>query len=183
MSNASLKEQLQAVASQLTDKKGKEHKPASEYKPAREHAPERTLNQPSANLGASKLKKPKLRWIDYVQYGVELLKVYFPSGFKGSRDVKPLKKGIKLDLVKRLSTMDGIVTEDKACMVKSLAYYVNTQSYHKSVVEGAIRIDLDGNSAGVVSAEEAKYSIEKQQAKLLAKQKPATRPSQAHEVA
>lgn len=152
MSNASLKEQLQAVASQLTDSLGKKQKPKGKLQ------------------SSDKSKKPKPKWLDYVQYGVELLKAYFPQGFKSANEVKPLKKGIKQDLVKRLSTIETIVTEDKACMVKSLAYYVNTAAYHKSVVEGATRIDLDGQPAGVVSAEEAKYSIERHQAKLQAKQ-------------
>lgn len=152
MSNASLKEQLQAVASQLTETLGKEQKLKKKYRQV------------------EKMKKPKPKWLDYVQYGVELLKVYFPSSFKAANEVKPLKKGIKQDLVRRLSTMGSIVTEDKACMVKSLAYYVNTAAYHKSVVEGAMRIDLDGNPAGIVSAEEAKYSVERHHAKLQAKQ-------------
>ncbi|TAK71732.1 MAG: hypothetical protein EPO11_10990 [Gammaproteobacteria bacterium] len=152
MSNASLKEQLQAVASQLSETTGKAPKP-------------KNVLQPMA-----KAKKPKPRWLDYVQYGVELLKVYFPQGFKDINQVKPLKKGIKQDLLLRLSTMDKIVTEDKACMVKSLAYYVNTAAYHKSAVEGAMRYDLDGNPAGMISAEEARYSSERYQAKLKAKQ-------------
>lgn len=155
MSNASLKEQLAAVASQLSETLsetlGKEQKPKKKFR------------------AIEKLKKPKPKWLDYVQYGVELLKVYFPAGFKDANEVKPLKKGIKQDLVKRLSSIDSIVTEDKACMVKSLAYYVNTGAYHKSVIEGAMRIDIDGNQAGVVTAEEAKYSIERHQAKLQAK--------------
>lgn len=158
MSNASLKEQLQAVASQLSDSSGKEQTPKKNFR------------------SADKAKKPKPRWLDYAQYGVELLKAYFPESFKSMNEVRPLKKGIKQDLVKRLSSIDNIVTEDKACMVKSLAYYVNTAAYHKSVVEGAMRIDLDGNSAGVVSAEEAKYSTERQQAK-----KGGTKTSQLHE--
>lgn len=161
MSNASLKEQLQAVASQLSDKLGNETKPKKKFHQA------------------EKVNKPKPKWLDYVQYGVELLKVYFPAGFKSANEVKPLKKGIKQDLVKRLSTIEGIVTEDKACMVKSLAYYVNTASYHKSVIEGATRIDLDGQPAGVVTAEEAKYSIERHQAKLQAKKNAVTSPLQA----
>lgn len=155
MSNASLKEQLQAVASQLSETVGKEQKPKKKF-----HQVDRPVE---------KAKKPKPRWLEYVQYGVELLKVYFPATFKNANEVKPLKKGVKQDLIKHLSTIDTIVTEDKACMVKSLAYYVNTAAYHKSVVAGAVRIDLDGNPAGVVSAEEAKYSIERHQAKLQAK--------------
>ena len=166
MSNASLKEQLQAVASQLSDKLAKEQKSKRKF-----HQVDHSVEK------ANKKAKPK--WLDYVQYGVELLKVYFPSGFKSPNEVKPLKKGIKQDLVRRLSTMDSIVTEDKACMVKSLAYYVNTIAYHKSVIEGAERIDLDGNPAGVVLAEEAKYSIEKNQAKLQLKQKNAVSHAQS----
>lgn len=158
MSNASLKEQLQAVASQLSETLGKEQKPKHKFR-----------HPESAKKENPKLGKPKPKWLDYVQYGVELLKAYFPNGFKPVNAVCPLKKGIKQDLVKRLSTIETIVTEDKACMVKSLAYYVNTAAYHKSVVEGATRIDLDGNPAGIVSAEEANYSLERHQAKLQAK--------------
>lgn len=154
MSNASLKEQLQAVASQLSDKVVQDQKAKKKFHPTEDKL---------------KPKKPKPRWLDYVQYGVELLRAYFPQTFKAPNDMQPLKKGIKQDLVKRLSTLSAIVTEDKACMVKSLAYYVNTAAYHKSVVEGVTRIDLDGQPAGLVTAEEATYSIERHQAKLQAK--------------
>ena len=164
MSNASLKDQLQAVASQLSNKITKEHQPSPQkkYPPQNQNKPPQKIHE--------KPKKPKPKWLDYVQYGVELLRAYFPVTFKPSNEMQPLKKGIKQDLVLRLSTLENIVTEDKACMVKSLAYYVNTSAYYKSVFEGAVRIDLDGNPAGVVSAEEAKYSTERHQAKLLAKQ-------------
>lgn len=166
MSNASLKEQLQAVASQLTENKGSEK--LSQPKPGIENKPKQKFQRDVKPIDKS--NKPKPKWLDYAQYGVELLRVYFPACFKGMSDTKPLKKGIKEDLVKRLSTMENIVTEDKACMVKSLSYYVNTAAYHKSMLDGAVRIDLDGNPDGVVTAEEAKYSLDRQQAKLLAKQ-------------
>lgn len=156
MSNGSLKEQLRAVASQFSDTTDKKQK-HNKMKKGR-HL-EKT----------AKPAKPKPRWLEYAQYGTDLLRVYFPNCFKSMSDVKPLKKGIKEDLLKRLSTIEGIVTEDKACMVKSLSYYVNTMSYHKCVTEGAERVDLDGNPAGVITAEEAKYSQEKQQARLHAK--------------
>jgi len=152
MSNASLKEQLQAVASQITEKTSHENKPKQKLKPE------------------DKISKPKPKWLDYAQYGVELLRAYFPEGFSAPSEVKPLKKGIKQDLVKRLGMIETIVTEDKACMIKSLTYYVNTSAYHKSVLEGVDRIDLDGNPDGKVSAEEAKYSFDKHQAKLIERQ-------------
>lgn len=154
MTNASLKEQLQAVASQLTDKSIH-------------------VNQPKRKMERQeKTSKPKPKWLDYVLYGVELLRTYFPEGFRGASEIKPLKKGIKQDLIKRLSAIETIVTEDKACMVKSLSYYVNTSAYLKLMVEGAPRFDLDGNPDGTVSAEEAKYSHDRQQAKLMARQQP-----------
>lgn len=163
MSNASLKEQLQAVASQITPNFGKEKKGVG-----RRMEPINNKANSKANHKTVTSAKPK--WLEYAQYGVELLRAYFPACFKAVGDVQPLKKGIKQDLVIRLSTLANVVTEDKACMVKSLAYYVNTAAYHKSVVEGAARIDLDGNSVGCVTAEEAKYSQEKHQTKLQAKQ-------------
>ncbi|HEX4046175.1 MAG TPA: ProQ/FINO family protein [Gammaproteobacteria bacterium] len=179
MSNASLKEQLQAMASQLADiqipstvqqRAPKASEPV-EKKHKKYQQSEKRFKQPvnrhPDNPGKATRAKPS--WLDYVQYGVELLKTYFPAGFRSANEVKPLKKGIKQDLIKRLSTFNDIVTADKACMVKSLAYYVNTIAYHKSVVEGSMRIDLDGNPAGMVSTEEAQYSVERQQAKLQAK--------------
>src|ERR1700722_5341059 len=147
MSNISLKEQLEAVASQLSDTLGKEKK----------------VEKKHSQVDKSKKIKPK--WLDYVFYGIELLRAYFPDCFKSANEMRPLKKGIKQDLVKRLSTLDMIVTEDKACMVKSLSYYVNTIAYHKCIITGTDRINLDGQPEGAVTAEEAKYSIERRQAK------------------
>ena len=160
MNNLTLKEQLQALSlgssstsqtasekSKANPKKQGESKPSTKQKPA---------------------------WLEHAQYGVELLKAYFPLCFKEIKDIQPLKVGIKQDLVKRLAMIDNIVLGDKACMVSSLAYYVSSPAYHKSAVEGAIRIDLDGNAAGQVSAEEAQYSTDCRKAKLQ-KGKPTNR--------
>jgi len=165
MSNASLKEQLQAFADRLPEPAKPETKSAEKRsKPVAQHAaksaPNRQTRQPRS-------EKPK--WLEHAQYGVELLRAYFPACFKSGDAISPLKVGIKQDLLKRLSTLEAIVTEDKACMVKSLSYYVNTLSYHKCVVAGAVRLDLDGKPDGVVTAEEAKYSVERSQAKTKTK--------------
>lgn len=167
MSNASLKEQLQAFATQVAPSEKRHPK----NKPARKNKPQTTSNQ----------EKPRARWLEYAQYGVELLRAYFPNCFKSGHEIRPLKKGIKQDLVKRLSEIATIVTEDKACMVKSLAFYVNTQSYHRCVKPGVERIDIDGQVAGVVTQEEADYSSERQKAKLQAKNVQATKPSTSKE--
>ncbi len=158
MSNLTLKEQLSALAlgsptsetTQETLKKSPQKKPEKATSPA----------------------KQKPAWLEHAQYGVELLKAHFPECFKEMQAVQPLKIGIKQDLVIRLGSKDNIVLNDKACMVSSLSYYVSSPSYLKNVITGATRIDLDGNPAGVVSEEEAKYSSDSRQAKLQKKTKP-----------
>jgi sRNA-binding protein len=41
-------------------------------------------------------------------------------------------------------------------------------TYHKSVIAGVARVDLEGNPSGIVTADEAKYSNDKYQTKLKA---------------
>src|SRR5690242_19219729 len=130
MSSMTLKEQLEALAVRPTTSSSSTPK----VKKQKEHA------------------KPKPAWLPQAQYGVELLKAYFPSCFREATEIKPLKIGIKQDLVKYLSTRTDIVINDKACMVSSLSYYVSAISYHKNMLEGVDRIDLDGHSAGKVTA-------------------------------
>lgn len=152
MSNASLKEQLQAlslVPNSSSDKK-----------------PHKAKNQPSQDKRSAKQTKSKPLWLEHAQYGVELLKAHYPKCFKEMKEIQPLKVGIKQDLVKALSLREDIVVGDKALMVNSLSYYVNSPSYHKMMVEGAKRIDLDGNPVAPVTAEEAKYSAECRKAKM-----------------
>ena len=86
MSNASLKEQLQAVASKLSDDVNKQQKIKKAF-----HQAEKNSRQHTKNI---KPNKPKPKWLDYVQYGVELLKVYFPQSFRSANDVKPLRKAL-----------------------------------------------------------------------------------------
>jgi sRNA-binding protein len=148
MSNLSLKEQLEALSLQV---------PTNKQENSKKH---------KKNPVESKAHKPKPAWLEYAQYGVELLRAHYPECFKENQEIKPLKVGIKQDLIKQLSSRDDIVVSDKGCMVNSLAYYVNLTAYHKSVVEGAHRIGLDGHIVGTVTPEEAKYSLERCQAKL-----------------
>jgi sRNA-binding protein len=159
MSNLTLKEQLQALSLGST--------------PTSTPTPPKGKNTPKKSGQVKPSSKQKPAWLEHAQYGVELLKAHFPNCFKEFKDTQPLKIGIKQDLVKRLATLEQIVLGDKACMVSSLAYYVSSAAYHKSAVEGAVRIDLDGNPVGQVSAEEAQYSVECRKAKLHKGAKPA----------
>jgi ProP effector len=156
MSNLTLKEQLQALSLGSSP-----NSPASSSRPEKNKLAPQKIGNPKHST-----TKQKPAWLEHAQYGIELLKAYFPLCFKEIKDIQPLKIGIKQDLVKRLAILDGIVLGDKACMVSSLAYYVSSPAYHKSATEGATRIDLDGNAAGQVSAEEARYSTECRKAKL-----------------
>lgn len=149
MSNLSLKEQLKALSlgNSSSDESSKKN--------------DKKRIKPTVSADKEKLKtKQKPAWLEQAQYGVELLKAYFPNCFKELKEVRPLKIGIKQDLVKHLGGREDIVIGDKACMVNSLAYYVNSMAYHKSMTEGTIRIDLEGNDAGAVTAEEAQYSLD-----------------------
>ena len=155
MSNLTLKEQLAALAL------GSPALPSAEK-----------VKKPQKKPGqASGLAKQKPAWLEHAQYGVELLKAHFPACFKEIQEIQPLKIGIKQDLVIRLGSKDNIALSAQACMVSSLSYYVSSAAYHKNVIAGATRIDLDGVPAGVVTAEEAQYSADCRQAKLQKKGK------------
>ncbi|MDR3491255.1 MAG: ProQ/FinO family protein [Gammaproteobacteria bacterium] len=181
MSNASIKEQLQALSLGLTSVSDEKEKKSSEKKHSHSKNPPTASPKAKPNIPSKqKTTKQKPAWLEHAQYGVELLKAHFPLCFKNIKEVQPLKIGIKQDLVKLLSTKENIVTSDKACMVSSIAYYVNSPAYHKSMLEGTERIDLDGNTAGVVTAEEANYSIESRKIKSQAK-KPTPTPAKALE--
>lgn len=173
MTNLSLKEQLKALSADLssapTSSEHEVRKP-NKQKVNKPHSPQANRS------GSNKPVKQKPAWLEQAQYGVELLKAYFPKCFKDIKEIQPVKIGIKQDLAKFLSTQEQITIGDKACMVSSLAYYVNSVGYHKSVVAGATRIDLDGNAAGTVTEEEAQYSAESRKSKLQKKQ--GTHPQQ-----
>jgi len=156
MSNSSLREQLAALSSKSSSAEPIKH-------PARQ--------QPAATKSATKGAKSAAKlaatpaWLERARYGVALLRAHFPLCFDERDAVRPLKTGIHQDLVKQLGGRADIAIDDKACMVSSLAYYVNSVSYHKSVILGASRVDLDGQVVGSVTAEEASYSKQRLQLK------------------
>lgn len=158
MSNLTLKEQLEALSLGSSPSTSAPEKNTKVFK---KNVPQVQAEQ----------VKQKPAWLEQAQYGVELLKAYFPACFKEMKEIKPLKIGIKQDLVKYLSTRDDIVLSDKACMVSSLAYYVSSAAYHRNMIENATRIDLEGNTSGLVTAEEAQYSLDCRKSKLQKKTK------------
>jgi ProP effector len=91
---------------------------------------------------------------------LELLCERFPGTFaRDSAGRQPLKRGIDSDLVARL---DGI---SRSAIKRVLGAYVASPEYRARLIEGAVRIDLDGNPAGVVTAGEAAYALAPRSAK------------------
>ncbi len=173
MSNLSLQEQLQALASELpTVAAAVENGQAGKTKPAKsQHKPRDKSQSPHRSALPKKSVQPtvtpkKPGWLELAQYGVELLKAHYPKCFHETADIVPLKVGIRQELVLQLGGREDITVNDKACMVSSLAWYVNSLAYHNKMKAGVVRIDLMGHSAGTVTAEEAAYSASRREARL-----------------
>ena len=49
-------------------------------------------------------------------------------------------------------------TQTEADIKKFLSMYVNTVTYNESIIEGANRIDLDGNNVSIISADDADFA-------------------------
>lgn len=80
----------------------------------------------------------------------EQLAAAFPLCFKPKREAKlPLKIGIHRDIRERQPELP------MRRLRRALADYTSGPTYLAALVEGAPRIDLDGNAVGVVTAAEA----------------------------
>ena len=66
---------------------------------------------------------------------------------------------LAIDIAKMLVEKENNQTE--ADIKKFLAMYVNTVTYNDSIIEGANRIDLDGNNVSIISAEDAVFAKDK----------------------
>jgi ProP effector len=70
------------------------------------------------------------------------------SVYEGRR--KPLKLGIHQDV---LAALEGAITPKE--LKNALRHYTGNRCYLRRSIAGAARIDLDGNPAGTITAEEA----------------------------
>ena len=84
------------------------------------------------------------------QAAVELLETNYPKAFNAA-EPKPLKIGIQEDLV-----ADDKVSRGK--IKRALATYVRNPRYLQSIVEGADRVDLNGDASGTVNESEAGHA-------------------------
>ncbi len=84
---------------------------------------------------------------------LQLLIDAYPKVFD-RQNVRPLKIGIQEDLV-----ADGKIAKNK--IKRALASYVRSLNYYRSLREGAERIDLKGEAAGLVTQSESDHAKEK----------------------
>lgn len=95
----------------------------------------------------------------------------FPLCFIAEGEAKPLKIGIFQDLVQRL---DDDTTVSKTQLRSALRLYTTSWRYLHGVKVGAERVDLDGNSCGVLEQEHvdfARKQLEDAKAKIQAQKK------------
>src|SRR5262249_6694211 len=102
----------------------------------------------------SKQARDRSAWLAARTETLLLLRQKFPQAFArlSGRTRKPLKIGIHVDIAVALPDLSP------AEISLALRHYVSDLKYHRAVVEGASRIDLDGNAVGVVTAAEAENS-------------------------
>ena len=102
---------------------------------------------------------------------LELLCERFPGTFaRNPAERQPLQRGIDRALV---ACLGGIVS--RSALKRMLSIYTACPEYRATLIEGAARIDLDGNPAGAVSAREAAYALAPRPAKT--KPTPSTPPA------
>jgi sRNA-binding protein len=78
---------------------------------------------------------------------------FFPNCFvaEAHRPHRPLKIGIGRDL-------KACCSLDRRQRQATLQFYVTRLNYLKACIAGAVRVDLDGNPAGLVTEAEAKFA-------------------------
>jgi ProP effector len=126
---------------------------------------------------AQTVTESQRRWRERRRVGLDVLSVLselFPTVFRPPT-FRPLKLKIHLDLIERAP-----VTAEE--FDAALSIHCRAHSYLCASTEGAVRVDLDGNPAGTVTAEEAanakariaaiRQRVKERKAKLAATPKP-----------
>jgi sRNA-binding protein len=111
-------------------------------------------NTTTADRTTERSRARQRAWISARVDTLLTLRQKFPHAFARLSDCRrrPLKVGIHLDIQAALPDLDPIEIS------RALRYYVSDIRYHRGCIEGAERIDLDGNAAGTVTAAEAENS-------------------------
>ena len=108
------------------------------------------IAEPPATQAQHKRRNP---YRDAAVETLLILRQRFPAAFArlNARVRPPLKIGIHRDLAAAVPDIDAIAIR------RALHFYVSGQPYAQHCIAGAVRVDLDGASAGVVAACEARW--------------------------
>jgi ProP effector len=107
-------------------------------------------------------KRPRTS-VDGAARAVTIFQRNFPRAFPRSPASKvPLKVGILRDLLARAATL-GLSERDIRNGVK---LWCRGQRYWTCLVEGNVRVDLNGTNTGVVTAAEAEYGASQENTRL-----------------
>jgi ProP effector len=108
----------------------------------------------ASSASAGKTAGRKRQWHAAAVDTLLTLRQKFPQAFARLNDNRrrPVKVGIHLDIQAAIPDLD------KVAIGRALKFYVSDFRYHRACIEGAARIDLDGNPAGAVTAAEAENS-------------------------
>lgn len=118
---------------------------------AQQAAAEKAAKQPKQKTSPAKKAGP----VDPVVLVIGQLQKQFPNAFpKNPAPKLPLKIGIHRDLLEQSETL-GI---SKKALREAIKVWCCGNRYWDCVVEGAVRVDLKGESVGVVTKEEATQS-------------------------
>ena len=111
-------------------------------------APQKPSRSPKQS-GSPKKPGPQ---VDPVLLAIGRLQKLFPRTFpKNPAPKRPLKIGIYADLVARKDE----IALDEARLKEALSKWCRTRRYWASIIEGAPRVNLDGEPDGLVTASEA----------------------------
>jgi ProP effector len=98
----------------------------------------------------------KLRQRKLANDTIEVLADLWPYAFSIAGPRQPLKHGIHLDI---LAAAKGAITSSE--LKVGLRFYCGSVSYLRSCINGAARVDLNGEAVGKVTSDEAAYASEK----------------------
>jgi ProP effector len=125
--------------------------------------------KPSADKQVLTVSNSKNRRRKQADDLIAVLADWWPHAFSVfERDRKPLKRNIHDDI---LAAAKGAISPDELKI--ALRFYCANFRYLQACVEGAARIDLDGEAAGSVSADEAAHASQRLMQYRARKPKPA----------
>jgi ProP effector len=157
-------EQLAALQAQLN--RGESSKTVASRSTSSQVNVKREIKQPP---------KPPRTSANAAARAVTTLQRHFPRAFPRNPAPKvPLKVGILKDVLARAASL-GLSERDARNGVK---LWCRGQRYWTCLIEGTVRVDLNGANAGVVTAAEAEYGTSQEKTRLARRREHIARSAQ-----